>query len=210
MKLFALVGLLLVLGASAQNQQQDTKPLFSDKDSVFTLTNENFKTLVTDTQDFWVIKFYAPWCGHCQKLAPEFAAAAKKLLGSAKLGVVDCTVEEELAAVYEIASYPTLKVFAKGGESNPGTDYDGERTTEGLVDWIRKATGEEDGKEEYFNIHHRMIHLEYYDVHYDVHYVVHLMLDQHPRVLQMLVAPSVRPSVGQSLSSAAGSLRTQH
>lgn len=43
------------------------------------LTDGTFKNQVLDSEDTWLIEFYAPWCGHCKKLAPEFAAAATSL-----------------------------------------------------------------------------------------------------------------------------------
>jgi len=59
----------------------------------------------------------APWCGHCKALEPEYAEAAKQLAesGSAvKLGKVDATVEESLAANFNIEGYPTMKFFKNG------------------------------------------------------------------------------------------------
>jgi len=52
--------------------------------------------MVYNSDDFWLVEFYAPWCGHCKKLLPEFEKASKALKGKAKLGKVDCTVEKAL------------------------------------------------------------------------------------------------------------------
>ena len=38
----------------------------SDKD-VVVLTDSNFKEQVIDSQETWIVEFYAPWCGHCKK-----------------------------------------------------------------------------------------------------------------------------------------------
>jgi len=43
------------------------------------------------SNDAWFIEFYAPWCGHCKSLAPEWDKAAKALEGMFKIGAVDMT-----------------------------------------------------------------------------------------------------------------------
>ena len=57
------------------------------------LTNDNFASLVLESEDIWLIEFYAPWCGHCKKLTPEFEKAAKALEGIVRLGAVDMTTD---------------------------------------------------------------------------------------------------------------------
>jgi len=59
----------------------------------------------------------APWCGHCQKMAPEYASAAQHLAESQlsiKLGKVEAVTENELAEKYGVRGYPTLKFFKNG------------------------------------------------------------------------------------------------
>lgn len=62
-------------------------------DEVIVLTDNNFDDLVMGSKDIWLVEFYAPWCGHCKALEPEFKDAAAKLKGQVKLGKVDATVE---------------------------------------------------------------------------------------------------------------------
>lgn len=63
----------------------------SSKD-VIELTDENFEKMVLNSEDMWLVEFYAPWCGHCKNLAPEWATAATDLKGKVKLGALDATV----------------------------------------------------------------------------------------------------------------------
>ena len=56
------------------------------------LTAESFQKLVTTTQDSWFIKFYAPWCGHCQALAPTWNQMAKEMQHVLNVGEVNCDV----------------------------------------------------------------------------------------------------------------------
>ena len=50
----------------------------------------------------WLVEFYAPWCGHCKKLVPEWASAATSLKGKVKLGAVDATQFGDLAQRYGV------------------------------------------------------------------------------------------------------------
>ena len=65
---------------------------------VITLTESNFDEMVMQSEDMWLVEFFAPWCGHCKKLAPEWAKAATELKGKVKLGAVDATTETGLAS----------------------------------------------------------------------------------------------------------------
>jgi protein disulfide-isomerase A6 len=53
--------------------------LYESNSDVIELTESNFDRLVTQSDDVWVVEFYAPWCGHCQSFAPEYSKAAKAL-----------------------------------------------------------------------------------------------------------------------------------
>ncbi len=57
---------------------------------------------VLQSKDEWLVQFMAPWCGHCQKLKPEWEEAAKKLAGDYKFGIVDATQESSLGQRYDV------------------------------------------------------------------------------------------------------------
>ena len=68
----------------------------TDKDVVI-LTDSNFEQTIYSSKDIWMVEFYAPWCGHCKALEPEWNAAATELKGKVKFAKVDATVEQKLA-----------------------------------------------------------------------------------------------------------------
>ncbi|BBN09197.1 protein disulfide-isomerase A6 [Marchantia polymorpha subsp. ruderalis] len=89
------------------------------------LTSKNFDDLVLQSTDLWLVEFYAPWCGHCKKLAPEWKTAAKNLKGKVKMGQVDCDAEKGLMGKYGVKGFPTILVFGVD-KSNP-SPYEGGR-----------------------------------------------------------------------------------
>lgn len=81
-----------------------------------------------------LVKFFAPWCGHCQSLAPEFERAASVLKNNEPkivLAEFDCSADGKATCnTYQVKGYPTLKVFVKGELS---FGYDGPRKTAGDI-----------------------------------------------------------------------------
>merc|ERR1711994_15870 len=104
------------------------------KGEVVELTDSNFKKLVLQSDDMWLVEFFAPWCGHCKNLEPHWKSAAGELKGKVKLGAVDATVYQELAQQYGVQGYPTIKYFPAGTKKGP-EEYDGGRTADDIVAW---------------------------------------------------------------------------
>ncbi|KAH8266621.1 hypothetical protein KR018_003821, partial [Drosophila ironensis] len=108
----------------------------SSDDDVIELTEDNFDKLVLNSDDIWLVEFFAPWCGHCKNLAPEWAKAAKQLKGKVKLGALDATAHQSKAAEYNVRGYPTIKFFAAGSRrASDAQEYDGGRTASDIVAW---------------------------------------------------------------------------
>ncbi|KAM9906639.1 hypothetical protein OXX69_006718 [Metschnikowia pulcherrima] len=117
------------------------EPAIASADSaVLQLTAANFKETL-EQNPLVLVEFFAPWCGHCKTLGPQFAQAADDLsvsLPKVKLGQVNCVEEEELCKKHEIRGYPTLKL-ARGPYQQPD-EYDGPRDADGIVDYMQKMS----------------------------------------------------------------------
>uniref|UniRef100_A0A0B7AR86 protein disulfide-isomerase n=1 Tax=Arion vulgaris TaxID=1028688 RepID=A0A0B7AR86_9EUPU len=107
----------------------------SDGKDVVELTDSNFESLVLNSDDMWLVEFFAPWCGHCKNLAPHWSSAASELKGKVKLGALDATVHTVMANRYGVRGYPTIKFFPSGKKDGESTEYDGGRTSGDIVRW---------------------------------------------------------------------------
>jgi protein disulfide-isomerase A1 len=116
------LGVALLLASSA---------FAADDADVVVLTESNFDDHLKDNPKT-LVEFYAPWCGHCKRLAPEYAQAATALKDVAPLGKVDCTAEKELCSKYEVNGYPTIKWFTDGEAS----DYTSGRDAAGIEKFV--------------------------------------------------------------------------
>mmetsp|Transcript_29858 Transcript_29858/g.40355 ORF Transcript_29858/g.40355 Transcript_29858/m.40355 type:complete len:110 (-) Transcript_29858:160-489(-) len=88
------------------------------EDGVLVLNDDNFDEELAK-HPLMVIEFYAPWCGHCKKLAPEYAAAAQALAEQERetpivLAKVDCDKATALKTRFGISTFPTLYWFTDG------------------------------------------------------------------------------------------------
>jgi len=108
---------------------------------VLELSDDTFKDGLAG-KDIVLVKFYAPWCGHCKRLAPEYEKAATTLLKNdppIALAKVDCVADgKESCSKYGVSGYPTLKIFRDGEFSQ---EYDGPREAAGIVSFMKKNAG---------------------------------------------------------------------
>jgi len=111
---------------SDKSEKKSSEKKSSGGSDVIDLTSSNFDELVYGSKDIWLVEFFAPWCGHCKNLAPEWEEAATKLKGLVKVAKVDATVESALAQKFGVKGYPTIKFWNYGEKSAKNVqDYNG-------------------------------------------------------------------------------------
>jgi protein disulfide-isomerase len=133
-----------ISGAKAtQTTKKPSKPIRTPNPlgSSEPLTAELFQDKVTTTQDPWFIKFYAPWCHHCQAMAPIWAELGREMKGKLNIGEVNCDREVRLCKDVRLHGYPTI-LFFKGGER---IEYDGLRGLGDFINFAEKAIDSGDG-----------------------------------------------------------------
>lgn len=103
-------------------------------DGLTVLVGKSFDDVVKDASKDVLVKYYAPWCGHCKALAPVWDALAKDVEGIDDLVIAkfDATVNE--VEGLEIRGYPTLKFYPK--DNKAGIDYDAGREDGDFQKWL--------------------------------------------------------------------------
>uniref|UniRef100_A0A4W3JS95 Protein disulfide-isomerase A5 n=1 Tax=Callorhinchus milii TaxID=7868 RepID=A0A4W3JS95_CALMI len=110
---------------------------WAEQDSaVFHLTDDSFDSFVTEHPSVLAM-FYAPWCGHCKKMKPDYEEAAELLNtddnSPGVLAAVDVTTHKNLGEKYQITGFPTLKYFENAEEKYTLPHL---RTKDKIIEWL--------------------------------------------------------------------------
>jgi len=110
-------------------------------DYVVDLVDDDFDSKLS-TYDTALVMFYAPWCGHCKRLKPEFEKAGSLLFKNdppVTMVKVDCTEGgKSTCNKFSVQGYPTLKIFKNGEFSS---EYNGPREASGIAKYMRSQVG---------------------------------------------------------------------
>ena len=108
------------------------EPLFSGTPAV--LTDANFEKHVSRSDVPVIVDFWAPWCGPCKMMAPQFEQAAKELEPGVRFAKLNTDEAQGTAARFNIRSIPTIALFRNGREvaRQPGA-----MSAADIVRWVR-------------------------------------------------------------------------
>ncbi|ORY86105.1 thioredoxin-like protein [Protomyces lactucae-debilis] len=109
--------------------------------AVVELTDENFDEVVLDPTKNVLVKYFAPWCGHCKSLAPIFEKVAEDYEQDDDIVIakIDCDKYKTIGTRFGIQGFPTLKYFP-AGDKTP-VEYNSGRTEEAFLEFINEKTG---------------------------------------------------------------------
>ncbi|KAH9471938.1 hypothetical protein Pst134EA_002567 [Puccinia striiformis f. sp. tritici] len=109
--------------------------IFSSNGDIQAIDIVRLKKHLAGSSKGTMVAFYAPWCGHCRSLVPEYQKAASNVKDLVTFVAVDCDAAENKAACstdYQVKGFPTLAYFP--GTPVP-TPYQGERKAKPVVDF---------------------------------------------------------------------------
>ncbi|KAK0215831.1 hypothetical protein EDD85DRAFT_871036 [Armillaria nabsnona] len=116
-----------------------TAAIFPADTTVKMLDAKSFKKAMKANETS-MVAFVAPWCGHCQRMAPEYSNAALALTPLIPVYAVDCDDEKNkrLCAEQGVQGFPTVKLFPKGNLIPPITYDAPERTGSAFFYWASR------------------------------------------------------------------------
>ena len=118
---------------------KSAEPPADNSEPVKVLVGKTFNDMVFESGNDVLVKFYAPWCGHCKTLAPHYDEAAKRLANNPNILLVKVDSTENEVAGVDIQGFPTLKFWGKDKSAEP-IEFNGGRDADGIIQWLKEHT----------------------------------------------------------------------
>ena len=114
--------------------KSEAVPENATTDGLTVVVGKSWEAIVKDANKDVLVKYYAPWCGHCKSLAPVWDELAKDTaeIDDLVIAKFDATANE--VAGLDIRGFPTLKFYPK--DNKDGMDYSGDRDLEAFKSFL--------------------------------------------------------------------------
>ena len=109
-------------------------PILNPEGKVLELDEQTFSHEIRKGGAF--VKFFAPWCGHCKKLAPTWTQLAEQMRNQLTVAEVNCEDHNALCRAEDVQGYPMLIYY---GDDGVKTEYTGGRKSEQLQAFVEKV-----------------------------------------------------------------------
>lgn len=140
--------LLLTATAVAARQKNFDPPHYTNSNHIVELTPATFDDFVYGSNYSTIVEFYAPWCGYCKQLKPEFEKASKEGHHYAQFAAVNCDAlaNKQLCQDHNVKGFPTMLTFRppKSFRAHKPRNkqyavqpYENQRTADGIVNAMK-------------------------------------------------------------------------
>merc|ERR1712212_624848 len=116
--------------------KSEEQPEDWDANPVKVLVSSNFASVAMAEGKDVFVEFYAPWCGHCKKLAPIWDELGEHFKDDETVVIAKIDMTANELATVSVRGFPTLKLFKA---DNTVVDYSGGRTLEDFIKFLRPS-----------------------------------------------------------------------
>lgn len=132
---------LVLFAAQAFGSDDPTEGL----QGVVDLTPDNYDSVINGGKHA-IVEFYAPWCGHCKRMTPEFkklgamVESDPKLKGRVIIAKANADEHRSIGEKFSVKGFPTIKYLPRGKAptAENAEDYNGPRTAEAFMEFIKQ------------------------------------------------------------------------
>ncbi|CAD8051283.1 unnamed protein product [Paramecium primaurelia] len=111
---------------------------------VISLTSDTFQDIVIKSKQHVLVKFYAPWCGHCKNMAKEYEELAVLFRGNKDVLIAEMDWTQHQVPTVSISGFPTMILFYKDGNSVEQIKYNKQRQAKQMKQFIEEIMNQHD------------------------------------------------------------------
>lgn len=114
--------LCLMVNLVCSEQKVAEPDFYGENDNITVFKNaEEFKKIVLESEEIWLVEMYVPWCSMCKTLAPEWKKTAKFLKNAINVGAINIDLREnsEIGQKFNVKTIPAIKLFGFDKKKDP-------------------------------------------------------------------------------------------